>query len=340
MGTCVAQQLTVKMGKNKNKKQNEAGNDSGAKKDNPTEPLTNFVPIVSCFYCDVVSFDVNDQENYGGHLKKAHNINKNTEALVDVTLKLQSDLKTSTKNVDGEESQKGIQENPANLSKTESKTDLATDTKPESASIPVADLHDARLKEDHPPTTDISIPKSAFAGLPIDDSADAWMDDDVGPIMDDEEESEEEKPSSVPTPAPIPKEEAALQQPKSAFAGLPIDDAVDAWMNDDVGPIMDSDEEEEDEEPKEKEKPVSPKINVPKIQEDQPTKSNSNKPKIKIEKPKRKDKAPKKQAEEILKQSDISVKPEKEKEVTPIETISVKSKSVPKPETKGPLMET
>ena len=78
------------MGKNKNKKQNEAGNDSGAKKDNPTEPLTNFVPIVSCFYCDVVSFDVNDQENYGGHLKKAHNINKNTEALVDVTLKLQS----------------------------------------------------------------------------------------------------------------------------------------------------------------------------------------------------------------------------------------------------------
>merc|ERR1712106_932865 len=247
MGTCVAQQLTVKMGKNKNKKQNEAGNDSGAKKDNPTEPLTNFVPIVSCFYCDVVSFDVNDQENYGGHLKKAHNINKNTEALVDVTLKLQSDLKTSTKNVDGEESQKGIQENPANLSKNESKTDLATDTNPESASIPVADLHDARLKEDQPPTTDISIPKPAFAGLPIDDSADAWMDDDVGPIMEDEDDTEDEKKNVLPAPVTPPKEEAVPQQAKPAFAGLPIDDSADACLDDDVGPIMDDENECEEE---------------------------------------------------------------------------------------------
>ena len=84
------QQLTVKMGKNKNKKQPQAVPENVDKTDNPAEPVTSFVPIVSCFYCDAVSFDVNDQENYTDHLKKAHNINKNTQALLEVTLKLQS----------------------------------------------------------------------------------------------------------------------------------------------------------------------------------------------------------------------------------------------------------
>ena len=86
----MARQLTVKMGKNKNKKQTETGNTSEAKKETPAEPVTSFVPIVSCFYCDVVSFEVSDQENYADHLMKAHNVHKNTKALLEVTLKLQS----------------------------------------------------------------------------------------------------------------------------------------------------------------------------------------------------------------------------------------------------------
>merc|ERR1711892_1079993 len=266
---------TVKMGKNKNKKQNEPVKVSGTPKDTTGEPSSNFVPIVSCFYCDEVSFDVDDQENYSSHLQKAHNINKNTKALLDVTLQLQSDLNTASKdarNCDKEENKKSIQENVDSLPETESKTALAVDAEPKSSSIPVENLPDARIVTDEEPKTVTIETKPAFAGLPIDESASDWMDDDVGCIMEDEETNEDEKPDCPPTlvsslkgvagqqqksafkkeesakaPVPIaPPKDVTAEHPKPAFAGLPIDEATDSWMDDDVGQIIESEDEDEE----------------------------------------------------------------------------------------------
>ena len=79
------------MGKNKSKKQQ---NTEPKKTPSPTPaPATTFVPIVSCLYCEAASFDVNDRKNYSDHLTKAHNIAKNIEGLLDLTLKLQSGKK-------------------------------------------------------------------------------------------------------------------------------------------------------------------------------------------------------------------------------------------------------
>merc|ERR1712128_67989 len=234
--------MGVKMGKNKNKKQNETVKVSGTPKDTTGEPSSNFVPIVSCFYCDEVSFDVDDQENYSNHLQKAHNINKNNKALLDVTLQLQSDLKTASKdanNCDKEETKKSIQENVDNLPETESKTALAVDAEPKSSRIPVDNLPDAQIVSEEAPKTVTIETKPAFAGLPIDESASDWMDDDVGCVMEDEE--------STKAPVPIaPPKDVTAAQPTPAFAGLPIDEAADSWMDDDVGQIIESEDEDEE----------------------------------------------------------------------------------------------
>merc|ERR1711892_1012578 len=284
--------MGVKMGKNKNKKQNEPVKVSGTPKDTSGEPSSNFVPIVSCFYCDEVSFDVDDQENYSNHLQKAHNINKNTKALLDVTLQLQSvdlDLKTASKdskNCDAEENKKSIQESVDNLSETESKTALAVDAEPKSSSIPVENLPDARIVSEEAPKTVTIETKPAFAGLPIDESASDWMDDDIGCVMEDEEANEDEKPDCPPTlvsslkgvagqqqkpafkekestkaPVPIaPPKDVTAAQPTPAFAGLPIDEAADSWMDDDVGQIIES--EDEDEEKVKTPEPITPPKDV------------------------------------------------------------------------------
>jgi len=145
----------------------------------------------------------------------------------------------------------------------------AQQPKPAFAGLPIDDAADAWMDDDVAPimddddndnedkqtvsasTTDLAPtdqgtsqpPKAAFAGLPIDDSADAWMDDDVGPIMDDEEDEEEQANlGSVSVPQTV--EIVTAEQPKPAFAGLPIDDAADSWMDDDVGAMMESDEED------------------------------------------------------------------------------------------------
>merc|ERR1711881_785100 len=60
----------------------------------------------------------------------------------------------------------------------------------------------------------------------------------------------EETPDFTPvdeTPDPAPVEGTEI---KPQIAGLPMEDASDAWMNDDVG-IIDSDSEDETEEPEE-----------------------------------------------------------------------------------------
>merc|ERR1711936_508772 len=150
----VVQRRTVKMGKNKNKKLNES---KVINKEPSAEPLTNFVPIVSCFYCDIVSFDVNDQENYADHLKKAHNINKNIQPLLEATLKLQSDIKTfpeETRTEDDNGNTKSLQEDAGNVSESKSNATLVHDTKLECPNVPVEDIQNELLKENKCPNTD------------------------------------------------------------------------------------------------------------------------------------------------------------------------------------------
>ena len=48
-----------------------------------------FVSCVSCFYCSKVSFESNDSAAYAAHLRAAHNIVKNVEALLRLTKQLQ-----------------------------------------------------------------------------------------------------------------------------------------------------------------------------------------------------------------------------------------------------------
>eukprot|EP00092_Neocalanus_flemingeri_P009172 GFUD01009873.1.p1 GENE.GFUD01009873.1~~GFUD01009873.1.p1 ORF type:complete len:2234 (-),score=822.51 GFUD01009873.1:392-6148(-) len=109
------------------------------------------------------------------------------------------------------------------------------------------------IEEKIQPTPDT---KPAFAGLPLDDASDAWMnDDDVGIIdseSDDEEENNKDEVKEIKEAAV--KIDVKIQEiqidTKSTIAGLPMDDASDAWMNDDVGTI-DSDSEDEIEQIKE-----------------------------------------------------------------------------------------
>merc|ERR1711913_107697 len=134
-------------------------------------------------------------------------------------------------------------------------------------------IEDSSIKEN---TSIPEQPKPAFAGLPIDDTADSWMDDDVGPIVDSEDETEEAKGENKIEDSSIKENTSIPEQPKPAFAGLPIDDTADSWMNDDVGMIIESDEEEEvkKEEPQKSTKNVKASINTDK--EKEVTSKNSN----------------------------------------------------------------
>merc|ERR1711892_213582 len=105
--------------------------------------------------------------------------------------------------------------------------------------------------------------KPLIAGLPMDDSSDAWMIDDVGTMESDSEEEVEVTTIHAKDniEAHTEKINDAPRETKAAITGLPMEDASDAWMNDDFGTI---DSEEEDSiESLEKEK----KIIVEKIEE-------------------------------------------------------------------------
>merc|ERR1712192_218976 len=52
-------------------------------------PQASFVSCLSCHYCDCVSFDETDVSTYTAHLREAHSITRNVEALVALTLKEQ-----------------------------------------------------------------------------------------------------------------------------------------------------------------------------------------------------------------------------------------------------------
>merc|ERR1712106_1014623 len=192
-----------------------------------------------------------------------------------------------------------------------------------------------RVKTPEPitPPKDVTAeqPKPAFAGLPIDEAANSWMDDDVGIIMDSEDEEEQKNEAAVPI---APPKVVTAEQPKPAFAGLPIDDSTDSWMNDDVGMIMESDDEEEEKPKKDKLDSTKKVIQIGKVEVDKkskdekPNPKSDNKTKPKIEKPKRKEKSPKQQVENI-----VSNKQEKKKDSTSVKT-DVQPASNVKPSTK------
>merc|ERR1711915_205618 len=103
----------------------------------------------------------------------------------------------------------------------------------------------------------------AFAGLPIDESADAWMNDDVVPMIESDDDDDDGKQTDTQDTM------LEAEYKKSEIAGLPIDESSDTWMNDDVAPILESDEASEKENPEdipvvEKETSVKTSENVSK----------------------------------------------------------------------------
>merc|ERR1712106_113877 len=90
--------------------------------------------------------------------------------------------------------------------------------------------------------------KPAIAGLPMDDASEAWMIDDVGTMDSDSEEESEQKQEVYLVP--VEEKPETPKETKPLIAGLPMDDASEAWMIDDVG-NMDSASEEESEQKRE-----------------------------------------------------------------------------------------
>merc|ERR1711981_708360 len=104
----------------------------------------------------------------------------------------------------------------------------------------------------------------------MEDASDAWMNDDIGTIESDSDDEVKEGPISHVTKfeEPNPNKEETQKEVKPAIAGLPMEDASDAWMNDDVGTIeSDSDDEV-------KEGPIS---HVTKVEEPNPNKEETQK---------------------------------------------------------------
>ncbi|XP_037820340.1 titin-like [Lucilia sericata] len=106
------------------------------------------------------------------------------------------------------------------------------------------------------------VSKPAYAGLPVDESTNAWMDviDEPMVFSDDEEETTEpEKVTAIETEKPEDKpvtetttevvstdmKEAPKDVTKPAYAGLPVDESTNAWMDVIDEPMVLSDDEEE-----------------------------------------------------------------------------------------------
>merc|ERR1712240_54278 len=101
--------------------------------------------------------------------------------------------------------------------------------------------------------------KPQIAGLPMEDASDAWMNDDVGTIdtdsddesgdvdSDDKKNQPEESQTENKAETTVQTSKEISKEIKPHIAGLPMEDASDAWMNDDVGTIAsDSDNENGD----------------------------------------------------------------------------------------------
>merc|ERR1712013_807887 len=139
-------------------------------------------------------------------------------------------------------------------------SDSDEEMEPKSKDKKVKD-RDLEIKEKNEDT------KPVLKGLPMNEASDAWMDDDVGTIesaSDNESDDSKEKTSSdkIKVEKTQPNLKERTEDKKSQIAGLPMDDASDAWMNDDVGTIdSDSDTDKDgSSDTKEKLKETKPAI--------------------------------------------------------------------------------
>ena len=82
--------------------------------------------------------------------------------------------------------------------------------------------------------------KPTGIALPMTEAAEDWMDDDFVGTMDDDNEEEENK-VEVKTTETAPEKKVDI---KPAGIALPMNEAADDWMNDDVVGTMDDDDEE------------------------------------------------------------------------------------------------
>jgi hypothetical protein len=130
-----------------------------------------------------------------------------------------------------------------NIKTSETKKEVTKDVKPAIA--------DDKIQEKPKET------KPAIVGLPMEDASNAWMNDDFG-TMDSEEEcsikSLEKEKKIIKEKIQEFEEKLSVKSVPSAFAGLPVVDVSDAWMNDDFVKI------EDDEAPQDTcNRPTSPK---------------------------------------------------------------------------------
>ena len=82
--------------------------------------------------------------------------------------------------------------------------------------------------------------KPTGIALPMTEAAEDWMDDDFVGTMDDDDEEEENK-VEVKTTETAPEKKVDI---KPAGIALPMNEAADDWMNDEVVGTMDDDDEE------------------------------------------------------------------------------------------------
>jgi len=95
-------------------------------------------------------------------------------------------------------------------------------------------------------------PVSGYKSLPMNDASDAWMDDDDGGfVMIDEDDAEEDTVKKDEEKDAFKTDETSTEtkeepKPATGYKALPMNDASDAWMDDeDAGFTMDDDDEEE-----------------------------------------------------------------------------------------------
>merc|ERR1712004_898127 len=100
--------------------------------------------------------------------------------------------------------------------------------------------------EDEPVKVE-EIQKPTGISLPMTEASDDWMDDDVGLTMDDEDEDEVKVEEQVKVEEVKVEEEPVKVEEikKPSGISLPMTEASDDWMDDEVGLTMD-DEDEDD----------------------------------------------------------------------------------------------
>merc|ERR1719320_2340646 len=87
--------------------------------------------------------------------------------------------------------------------------------------------------------------KMLGSSLPLDDTSEAWMNDEFFTMeSDSEDETDQSKETTFKEPTVIQQQRTAT---KPSITGLPMTDASDAWMDDDFGTIDSESETELDE---------------------------------------------------------------------------------------------